>query len=355
VTTASEYDYVIVGAGSSGCAVAWQLSARTEGTICVLEAGGSDDAAAIHDPGSCYTLAAGEHDWGYRTIPQQHTGYRAHTWPSGRVIGGSSSINGMAYLRGCPEDYESWSYHGADGWDAKRVFAAFAEIEAAPDATSGAAGGMLRLSMPEDLTEVAHEFLSASGRLGFSRNDRLYLGELHGAGRPAWTIHGGQRQSAARAFLQPAVASGRVTVQPGSEAARIICEAGRAVGVEYSGTECVRARRQVIVSCGAVGSAALLLRSGIGPYRQLDDVGIPVIADLPGVGRGLHDHVMASVVFEVDGTSGEPPPVLCQACLFVPSAAGGSAPEIQLSLVEGTIFADGPAIRAGRRYFTIIA
>lgn len=355
MTAASEFDYVIVGAGSSGCAAAWQLSARTEGTICVLEAGGSDDAAAIHDPASCYTLAAGEHDWSYRTIPQEHTGYRLHIWPSGRVVGGSSSINGMAYLRGCAEDYESWSYHGADQWDARQVFAAFAEIEAPPGATSRQPGGMLRLSMPEDLTEVAQAFLSASGSLGFARNDRLYLGELHGAGRPAWTIHDGQRQSAARAFLGPAVASGRVTVRCGSEAERITCEAGRAVGVECSDGTMVRATRQVIVSCGPVGSAALLLRSGIGPSRQLHDAGIPVVVDLPGVGCGLHDHVMASAVFEIDNSLDVPDQVLCQACLFAPSPEGGSAPEIQLSLVEGPIFANPQAVRAGHRYFTIIA
>jgi choline dehydrogenase len=358
VTAAEEWDYIVVGAGSGGCALAYQLSRHTDGTVLVLEAGGNDDDPRIGDPAACYSLLGGEHDWSYRTVPQAATAGRVHTWPAGRVLGGSSSVNGMAYFRGCRDDYDGWAAGGAGPWDASAVWSAFGEIECGPSEPSDAPGTVsarpLPLSVPADLTPAATAFLDACTRLGYPRNDRLYLGDLSGAGSPAWTIRDGRRQSAARAFLRPALATGQVTVRSGAEATRLVCDRGRVRGVELAGGgPGPLAIRQVVLCGGAVGSAALLLRSGIGPAGALRDRGIQVVADLPGVGQGLHDHVMASVVCEVGDTSAADQ-VLCQACLFVPGD-GGVAPAIQLSLVEGPVFAGHALVRPDRRYITILA
>lgn len=293
-----EYDYIIAGAGSAGCTVAERLSRDPSVSICVLEAGGSDDSPIIRTPMLLQFAVTGEDfNWGYWTEPQKHLNDRKLLWPRGKTLGGSSSINAMHYMRGAKENYDEWEKtYGADGWGWDNALPAFKEVQ---HQTRGGSdlhgeGGPLWVSDIAPLNPLTEAFLQAGDELQYRRNDDFNGPDQEGFGPYQVTMKDGRRCSAADAFLRPAMDRENVTVTIKAMVRRIIIENGRATGVEVDidGTTTVlTARKEVILSGGAINSPQTLLLSGIGPADELREAGVSVEYDLPGVGKNLQDHL----------------------------------------------------------------
>ncbi len=303
------HDYIIVGAGSAGCALAAGLIARTDATVLLLEAGPMDRDPRVRVPAAASDLWFGRLDWAYETTAQQGFGGRVDTWPRGKVVGGSSSINAMMYVRGMDVDYDGWAAGGATGWDAATMNELFHHLE---DDERGPAphrgiGGPLRVEHQRDPSPLSQAFLDACEELGLPRVED-YHADTDGCGLTMVTQRGGRRWSAADAFLRPAMAAagGRLTVRTDVDVQRVIVEGGRAIGVDVlvdGAPRFARAGQEVLLSAGTVGSPHLLLRSGIGPAGHLASVGVPVVADLPAVGDNLQDHVLTGIAAGTDGDS----------------------------------------------------
>ncbi|MCC7320364.1 MAG: GMC family oxidoreductase N-terminal domain-containing protein [Rubellimicrobium sp.] len=291
-----EFDHVIVGAGSAGSALAWRLSEDPRLRILVLEAGGSDRRLFVQMPlgyGKLFYDPAV--NWMYRAEPDPGLGGTADHWPRGRILGGSSAINAMVWVRGHPGDYDDWREAGAAGWgwdDVLPDFRALEDNEAGADAWRGR-GGPLFISSNRGLVHpLVEPWIAACEALGIPRNPDFNGARQEGAGIYQMTIRGGRRNSAARAFLRPAMRRGNVTVLTGAQAMRVLIEDGQARGVEYRRRGRVQVVRagNVILAGGAVNSPQLLMLSGIGPGADLQALGLPVVIDNPHVGRHLRDH-----------------------------------------------------------------
>jgi choline dehydrogenase len=290
------HDYVIVGAGSAGCVLASRLTENPDVRVLVLEAGPPDTADEIHIPAAVSQLFQGPYDWNYQTIPQQRAGDRSIYWPRGRVLGGSSSINAMIYIRGSRHDYDTWrDEYGCDGWGYTDLLPYFLRSEhnsRGESAWHGASGplSVQDLRYKSSLTEA---FVAAARSCGQPANDDFNGAQQDGVGFYQVTQQGGRRWSAADAYLHPAASRPNLTIATDALATGIEIEGGRAVGVRYlrRGVEEVAwAEAEVILAGGAVNSPQLLMLSGIGPADDLRDLGIPVVADSPGVGGNLSDH-----------------------------------------------------------------
>ena len=292
-------DYVIIGAGSAGCAMAYRLSEAGRSVI-VLEYGGSDAGPFIQMPGALsFPMNMKRYDWGYRTEPEPHMGGRRMAVPRGKVIGGSSSINGMIYVRGHAKDYDHWAESGAHGWAYADVLPYFKRME---NWDSGGHGGdpdwrgtdgPLRVSRGSRTNPLTRAFVEAGRQAGYPVTEDYNGRQQEGFGPFDATIHKGARWSAAKAYLRPALAGPHCRLFQG-KARRVVVEQGRATGVEFAHhgkVEVIRARREVIIAASAINSPQLLMLSGIGPAAHLAEHGIALVADRPGVGQNLQDHL----------------------------------------------------------------
>jgi choline dehydrogenase len=346
----SEFDHVIVGAGSAGCVIARRLVDAGR-KVALVEAGGPDANPAIHDPLRSWELWGSPEDWGYVTEPQQHSLKAEVSWPRGKVVGGSSCLNGMIYVRGARADFDNWAAGGAAGWSYEDVLPFFRKSEDFEDGPSAfhGAGGPLPVTRNHDPNPASVAFLEACGQRGVPLNDDPNGETIFGAGLCHLTIRGGRRMSAWTCFVLPVLDSPLLTVITGAQVAGLLFDdSGRAAGVRLSGGGTVLpsltgpgaaaprpapsqawSAGDVIVSGGVIGSPQLLLLSGIGPADDLGPLGLDVRADLPGVGENLHDHALATVLY---GAAREIPPGRAQnleAHFFAASDPAMVAPNLQ--------------------------
>ncbi|MGH7023455.1 MAG: GMC family oxidoreductase [Caulobacteraceae bacterium] len=310
-----EADFVIVGAGSAGCVLASRLSADGSAKVLLLEAGGDD--RPMHNPGQflsnvmihvpvgySQTLKDPKVNWLYATEPDPGTDGRVHVWPRGKVLGGSSSINGLLYIRGQHADYDGWRQLGCEGWgwdDVRSYFLRAENQERGADAHH-AVGGPLNVSDVTQTHEVSDAVIEACVEAGLPRNNDVNGEEQEGVGYYQLTVKNGQRCSAAVAYLHPAMGRANLRVETRALASRILFEGQRAVGVEFIQggiTRRARATREVILSGGAVNSPQMLQLSGVGPGEVLRQHGIEVVADRAGVGENLQDHYVVTMAWRL--------------------------------------------------------
>ncbi|MEL6463908.1 MAG: choline dehydrogenase [Pseudomonadota bacterium] len=291
-----EADYVIVGAGSAGCAVAYRL-AEAGKSVLVIEHGGTDAGPFIQMPAALsYPMNMKRYDWGFRSQPEPHLGGRRLACPRGKVIGGSSSINGMVYVRGHAMDYDHWAESGADGWAYADVLPYFKRMEHWDGNGHGGDPGWRGTNGPLQVTRGPRDnplfsaFVEAGRQAGYQVTDDYNGHKQEGFGPMEQTVHKGQRWSAANAYLKPALKRDNCDLLRGL-VERVVMEDGRAVGVTLTGGKFVRARCEVILAASSINSPKILMLSGIGPGADLAAHGIDVVADRPGVGANLQDHL----------------------------------------------------------------
>jgi choline dehydrogenase len=293
----AEFDYVIVGAGSAGSVLADRLSASGRHRVLVLEAGGSDRRFYVQLPlgyGKLFYDPAV--NWMYRTEPDPGLAGQRDHWPRGKILGGSSSINAMVWIRGHQSDYEDWQALAGPDWGPEAAHAAYRAIEdneAGGDAHRGTGGPLFISANRRDLHPLVESYLASAAATGLKRLKDFNGAEQEGVGIYQMTIKGARRNSTARAFLHPAMKRPNLTVRTGAHVTRVLTEGGRATGVEYrynGVTKRVKAAGEVILAGGAINSPQLLMLSGIGPVDHLREQGIPVVADSPEVGQNLNDH-----------------------------------------------------------------
>jgi choline dehydrogenase len=290
------YDYIIAGAGSAGCVLANRLSEDADCRVLLLEAGGRDTSWKLRMPSAMAEAIDGPaHNWQFETEPEPHLNGRRVGHPRGRVLGGSSSINGMMYIRGHALDYDRWAQAGCKGWAYGDVLPYFRRMENFPggaDAYHGD-GGPLNVSVAAVTNPLSRAFIDAGVEAGYPATGDVNGGQQEGFGRADRTTHKGIRWSAAQAYLRPVEARANLAVVTGALVERIVVGAGRASGLVYrrdGQAVTAHAEREVILAGGAINSPHMLLLSGIGPADQLREHGLDVVADLPGVGENLHDH-----------------------------------------------------------------
>lgn len=301
---AKEFDYVVIGGGAAGCVVASRLTEDPGVSVCLLEAGGPDNSALIQAPlGFAATAALGIHNWNFNTVPQAELNGRRGFQPRGKVMGGSSSVNAMVYTRGNRQDYDNWVALGNPSWSYNEVLPLFKRAENSEcfGATDyHGTGGPLNVCYLRSPSTINQAFLDACVEQGLPRTSDYNGASQFGCAPAQVTQKDGERCSAAKAYITPHLARPNLTVITQAHTQRILLEGRRAVGAEYRQgdlTAQVRARSEVILSGGAYGSPQLLMLSGIGPAHHLQQHGIPVVHDLPGVGQNLHDHVTAVLIY----------------------------------------------------------
>ncbi|MGE3915023.1 MAG: GMC family oxidoreductase [Hyphomicrobiaceae bacterium] len=290
------FDFIVTGAGSAGAAVAARLSEDGRHRVLLLEAGPPDKSPWIHIPlGFAKTYVDPRVNWKMESAPHPQLGGRQIYVPRGKTLGGTSSINGMVYMRGHPRDYDTWRQQGCVGWDWDSVLPYFKKAQnqsRGPSELHGA-GGPLNVSDQVGRSELAEAMIESAASLGIPRTTDFNGPTQEGAGYYQTTTSRSRRWSSAKAYLEPARSRPNLAIRTGAHATRVVIEGGRAVGVEYHsarGRQVARARREVIVSGGAYGSPQLLQLSGIGPAAHLREMGIEVVRDMPAVGANLHDH-----------------------------------------------------------------
>ncbi len=380
-TGSQEFDHIVVGAGSAGCVIARRLVDAGR-RVALIEAGGPDHNPAIHAPDRAWELWNSPEDWAYTTEPQQHSLKTSVFWPRGKVLGGSSALNGMIYVRGAKSDFDNWAYNGAVGWSYNDVLPYFKrseDFEDGPDFYHGA-GGPLPVIRNHDPNPVTVAMLEAAAETGIPLNDDPNADTIMGAGLVHQNVRDGRRMSAWTSFVEPVLGSPLLTVLTGAQVTSLVFDgAGRAAGVRLSrqavvyghGTDAagttvpaalgewpatqLRCSGDVVLSAGVIGSAQLLL-SGIGPAADLRPLGIDVLADVPGVGANLHDHALATVLYESAQKVPAGKANNLEAHFFATSQPGMTAPDLQPLMshfpmpVEGypaPDYGDGYAIVAG--------
>ncbi|MSP88698.1 MAG: choline dehydrogenase [Alphaproteobacteria bacterium] len=331
------FDCIVIGAGSAGCVLANRLSADPAVSVLLIEAGGRDWNPLLRVPiMTGLFLRSRLHNWSYRTEPEPELAGRRLAWPRGRVLGGSSAINGMVYTRGTPLDYDSWAQAGLPGWSFDRVLPFFKRAEdhhAGADGLHGA-GGPLAVGRPVLESPLGDAFVAAGAAAGFPRTGDFNGPEQEGFGRYDFNIAGGRRRSSASAYLDPARRRPNLTIVTGAQVARIAIESGRARAVELvrrGRTERIEALREIVLCGGTVNSPVLLMHSGIGDPDQLHRHGIAVAAPLTGVGRNLRDHLLVRVSYE------------CRQSITLHNLM--RADRAALAVMRALLFGTGPAAR----------
>ncbi len=376
------YDYVIVGAGSAGAALAARLSEEADVRVALVEFGGSDASIFIQMPTALsIPMTTERFNWGYWSDPEPGLDGREMDCPRGKVLGGSSSINGMVYVRGHACDFDEWVEHGARGWSYAEVLPYFRRAErwiGGADAYRGGDGPVGVCNGNEMRASPLYEaFIEAGVQAGYPRTEDYNGRQQEGFGPMHMTVADGRRASTANAYLRPARGRPNLEVITGALAHRVVLEGGRAVGVEIARSggdvETLRAAREVILSAGSIGSPALLQRSGIGPADALAAAGVPVAVDLPGVGANLQDHL--EIYFQhrctqpitLNGKLGPLSKGLIgarwllrkdglgatnhfESCAFIRSAAGVRWPDVQYHFLPGAMRYDGRAAFDGHGF-----
>ena len=374
-------DFVIVGAGSAGCAMAWRLS-EAGASVIVIEHGGSDAGPFIQMPAALsYPMNMARYDWGYRSEPEPHLNGRRLACPRGKVIGGSSSINGMVYVRGHARDFDHWAQAGADGWSFADVLPYFKRMESWHDGGHGGDAawrgrdGPLHVTRGPRANPLYHAFVEAGLQAGYASTDDYNGERQEGFGPMEQTVWRGRRWSAANAYLKPALRRDNCTLVRGL-AARVVIEAGRATGVEVirrSRRSVIAARREVVLAASSINSPKLLMLSGIGPGAHLAEHGLAVVADRPGVGENLQDHlelyiqmasrqpitlfrhwnlygkarIGAQWLFTRKGLGASNQ---FESCAFIRSRAGIDYPDIQFHFLPMAVRYDGKAAAEGHGF-----
>ena len=373
-----EADFIVVGAGSGGCAVTYRL-AEAGHSVLVVEAGGTDAGPFIQMPGALsYPMNMRRYDWGFQSEPEPYLGGRVLACPRGRVIGGSSSINGMVYVRGHARDYDHWAESGAQGWGFADVLPYFQRME---DWHGGDAsqwrgkGGPLHVSRGKRDNPLFDAFIEAGRQAGYPVTPDYNGAQQEGFGAMEATIWQGQRWSAARAYLRPALATGRATLVRGDVAEVTFDEANRATGVRLQDGRILKARAEVVLAASSINTPKLLMLSGIGPAAHLAEHGIQTRADRAGVGQNLQDHlelylqyaaripitlfkywnlpgkawVGAQWLFARKGPGASNQ---FEACAFIRSRAGLDYPDIQYHFLPIAVRYDGKAVAEGHGFQT---
>jgi choline dehydrogenase len=364
------FDFIVIGAGSAGCVLANRLSADESTRVLLLEAGGDASAPEVHIPALFGTLFGTDMDWSYRTVVQASTG-TSIAMPRGRMLGGSSSLNAMIYIRGNPADYDGWqTQHGAIGWGYQDVLPYFlrAERNARLGPPLHGVDGPLHVQDPVYLHILNELWVASAAAWGLPVNDDFNGSHQIGVGPFQLSQDHGRRYSAADAYLGPALQRANLTVHTGALAHRVVLEGGRAVGVlyEHGGRQVsARAEQEVLLSGGSINSPQLLMLSGIGPAEHLRAHGIEVAVDLAGVGANLHDHPTLPMIWSTrDATdvlalalkpiarrefyAGQPGPLnsaLCDVGAFFSTTADPALPNMEIHTAP-MAFADGLPIPA---------
>lgn len=380
---ADEFDYIIVGSGSAGSVMAYRLTEAGH-RVLLLEYGGTDRGPLIQMPSALsIPMNMKRYNWGFETEPEPHLNGRRMATPRGKVVGGSSSINGMVYVRGHARDFDTWEEMGAKGWAFKNVLPYFKRMEHAHGDDDGGGdvgwrgtGGPMHIKRGRRLNPLYQAFIDAGRQAGYPVTDDYNGRQQEGFGPMEMTVHNGFRWSAANAYLRPARQTGLVKLVTYAFARRILLEGKKAVGVEYSRGRKVftaLARREVIIAASSINSPKLLQHSGIGPADVLKAAGIPVVHHLPGVGENLHDHL--EIYFQVQCTqpitlnsklnvmskgmigaewvlfqSGLGSTNHFESCGFIRSRAGMEYPDIQYHFLPGAVRYDGKAAFAGHGF-----
>src|SRR5471030_2591290 len=325
-------DYVVVGAGSAGCTVASRLS-ETGASVILLEAGPSDWHPMIHIPAGMRALIRNPLvNWNYTTEPEKVSGERRIEWPRGRTLGGSSSINGMLYVRGAPADFDGWAQMGCRGWSWDDVLPYFKKSESYKQGGDPEVRGQdcpLKVENYRTILPLTHRFVEGAQESGFPFNPDLNDKQREGVGYSQMTRRGQWRGSTAQTYLREARKRPNLRIETDAQGGKLIFEGKRCIGVEFirgGNTTTVRANREVIVSGGTINSPHILQISGIGPAAHLQSLGIPVVHDLPGVGANLIDHYVIRLVHRVQGT-----PTVNELARFP-----GVLPEIAKFFLKGT-------------------
>ncbi|MEO1199195.1 MAG: choline dehydrogenase [Pseudomonadota bacterium] len=373
-----EADFVIIGSGSAGSAVASRLSEDGQHSVLVLEYGGSDAGPFIQMPAALsYPMNMRRYDWGFQSEPEPHLGDRRLATPRGKVIGGSSSINGMVYVRGHACDFDTWAEMGADGWSFADVLPYYQRMEHSHGGEVDWRGisGPLHVTRGPQTNQLYQAFVEAGRQAGYETTDDYNGAKQEGFGAMEMTVWKGRRWSAANAYLKPALKRPNLSLVR-CFARRIVIDGGRATGVEIGRgghIETVTARREVIIAASSINSPKLLMLSGIGPAPHLAEHGIEVIADRPGVGQNLQDHLELYIQQEarqpisLNGKLGLVSKGLIglewlmfksglgatnhfEACAFIRSKAGIRYPDIQYHFLPGAIRYDGKSAAPGHGF-----